>query len=135
MRRKFHLILLFIFVNTVFAIQHERVEKKYIAHIDTDGVQRVNIKAGSYYFDPNYIVIKANIPAELIIVRESAVTPHDFVLKINSTLIKEDITKKGTKIRFTPTETGKFEFYCDKKLPLFPSHKEKGMWGIIEIIK
>lgn len=134
-KRGLYIILFFIFVSTVLAIQKERVEKRYSAHIDPDGIQRVNIKAGSYYFDPNYIVVKVNTPVELNIVKESGIIPHNFVLEINGTHIKEEIKKEGTKISFTPMQIGKFEFYCDKKLPFLPSHRDEGMWGIIEVVK
>lgn len=80
------------------------------------------LMAGSYYFDPNYIVVKVNVPVELNLVRESAFVPHNFVLDVNENPIREEVTKDGTKIRFTPTQVGKFEFYCDKKLPFLPSH-------------
>lgn len=133
--KKLSIFLAFVLVGTVLAVQKEQFEKRYVATMDPDGIQRINIKAGSYYFDPNYIVVKVNVPVELNLIRESALVPHNFVLDIEGNRIREEITKDGTKIRFTPTQVGKFEFYCDKKLSFLPSHKDKGMRGIIEVIK
>ena len=33
--------------------------------------------AGSYFFKPNHIIVKANVPVELTADRESGITPHD----------------------------------------------------------
>jgi plastocyanin len=41
--------------------------------------------------------------------------------------------KEPAIIKFTPTEPGKYEFYCGKKLLFFKSHKEKGMVGTLEV--
>ena len=56
-------------------------EKKVVATVDADGVQRVSILGGSYYYDPNYVVVKANVPVELSVRKESGITPHDFAIK------------------------------------------------------
>jgi plastocyanin domain-containing protein len=110
-------------------------ERRFVATVDEDGVQRVRMRAGSYYYDPNYIVVRRGIPVEIVIVRESAFTPHNIVLEMPGLSIREELDpQEEVRIRFTPTETGKFEFYCDKKFLFFPSHREKGMWGILEVV-
>jgi plastocyanin len=38
-------------------------------------------------------------------------------------------------VRFTPTKTGVYPFYCGKKLLFFESHREKGMEGAIEVVE
>ncbi len=127
-------IILTIFLLVITAYAQEF--KKFIAKVE-DGVQRVYIKAGSYYYDPNYIVVKRNIPVEFVLIRESAFIPHNIVLKIpqdNIDIVKEIYPDEEVVVRFTPRTLGKFMFYCDKKLPFFPSHKEKGMWGILEVV-
>ena len=53
------------------AEQPARVEKQTVK-ADTDGVQRVRIVAGSYFFKPNRIVVRANVPVELAASREGA---------------------------------------------------------------
>jgi len=51
------------------------------ATIDNDGIQRVTILAGNYFFNPDYIIVKVNIPVELTISKESGITPHIFLIK------------------------------------------------------
>jgi plastocyanin len=109
-----------------------------IAHavLGDDGIQRLEIVAGSYFFEPNHIIVKPGIPVELSIKRESKVVPHDFVLKIEASGIdiKEKIRTKGTLIRFTPNVAGEFPFYCSHKLLFLKSHRDKGMEGVLEVV-
>lgn len=107
----------------------------YKAAIDGDGVQRVDILAGSYYFKPDYIVVKVNVPVELKVRKESGITPHDIEIKAPEAGIdfKEALTEEPKVIRFIPTKAGKYPFYCGKKLLFFESHREKGMEGTLEV--
>ena len=109
--------------------------KEFTASVDKDGVQRVEILGGSYFFNPNYIIVKVNVPVELKIRKESGVTPHDFILQAPEAgmNIKADLGTDATIIVFTPTKIGTYPFYCDKKLPFVASHKEKGMEGVLEV--
>ena len=103
---------------------------------DADGVQRVRLVAGSYFFKPNHIVVKANVPVELAASRESGITPHDLVIRAEEAGInvKEDLASEPKKIAFTPTKPGKYPIYCSKKLPFMAGHREKGMEGILEVV-
>jgi plastocyanin domain-containing protein len=109
--------------------------KKFVASIDKDGVQRIEILAGEYFFDPDYIVIKVNAPVEINIKKEPSIVPHTFVIKAPEAGmdIHESLSSEPRIIRFTPTKTGKYPFYCDKKVLFFGSHREKGMEGTIEV--
>ena len=103
---------------------------------DADGVQRVRLVAGSYFFKPNHIVVKANVPVELTASRESGITPHDLVIRAEEAGInvKEDLGSDPKKISFTATRPGKYPIYCSKKLPFMAGHREKGMEGILEVV-
>lgn len=105
------------------------------AVVGVDGVQRLELVADSYLFKPNYLVVKAGVPVELMIKRASRLVPHNFVLKIpdSEINIKKAIDTDGTKIRFTPRQPGKYPFYCSKQLLFFESHREMGMEGVIEV--
>ena len=46
------------------------------AAVDNDGVQKVKILAGSYFFNPDYVIVRVNIPVELTISKEPGITPH-----------------------------------------------------------
>ena len=103
---------------------------------DADGVQRVRLIAGSYFFKPNRIVVKVNVPVEVTASRESGITPHDLVIRAEEAGInvKEDLGSDPKKISFTATRPGKYPIYCSKKLPFMAGHREKGMEGILEVV-
>ncbi len=48
--------------------------------MDEDGVQRVEVVAGSYYFDPDHIVVTRGIPVELKVRKEPGIVPHNLVI-------------------------------------------------------
>ena len=112
-------------------------EKRQVATVDPDGVQRVAVLAGGYYFDPNVIVVKVNVPVELMVRKEAGVTPHDMVLKAPEAGIEiaQELSTEPRALRFTPIKTGRYEFACSKKLLFFPSHKERGMHGVLEVVE
>lgn len=105
------------------------------AHLDPDGVQRLELVADNYFYRPNYLVVQAGVPVELTITRKSGLVPHNFVLRAPDAGIKinENLDRDGTTIRFTPVRPGKYTFYCDKQLLFFKSHREKGMEGILDV--
>lgn len=107
----------------------------YRTNIDADGTQRVEILAGAYFFKPDQIVVKANIPLELKVSKEAGIVPHNFIIKEPEAGfdIKESLSTEPKVIRVTPKKTGKHPFYCDKKLLFFESHRKKGMEGFIEV--
>jgi plastocyanin domain-containing protein len=108
----------------------------YVAKVDPDGVQRVRLEGGGYFFKPAHIVVKVNVPVELLASREAGVTPHDLVIKAPEAgvAIEEDLAYDAKKIPFTATAVGKFPFYCSKKLLFFASHRERGMEGVLDVV-
>ena len=48
---------------------------------------------------------------------------------------KIGLNKGPQAVKFTPTRTGKYQMYCDKKPPFGKSHKDKGMEGVIEVVE
>ena len=103
---------------------------------DADGVQRIRIVAGSYFFKPNHLVVKVNVPVELTASRESGITPHDLVIRADEAglAVKEDLGAEPKKIVFTATKPGKYAIYCSKKLPFVAGHRDKGMEGVLEVV-
>ena len=106
------------------------------AKAEADGVQRVRVVAGSYFFKPNHIVVKANVPVELVASKESGMAPHDLVIQgpDGSTLVQEDLSTEPKKIAFTARKPGKYTLYCSKKPPFMASHRERGMEGVLEVV-
>lgn len=131
-------LLLFLVVSWVFVGSTNGQENKFHAVINERGVQELSIIGDSYYFSPVHIIVKANIPVEIKVKKKSeGIVPHNIVVKAPEAGINfsESVKIKPTIIKFTPTQTGKYIFYCDKKLFFFKSHREKGMEGIIEVIQ
>jgi plastocyanin domain-containing protein len=112
-------------------------EKTFTAVTSKDGVQHVDIVGGSYFFDPNHIIVRVNVPVELKVRKDPGITPHDIVMKSPEAGMefKESLDTDPKTIRFTPTEAGTYPFYCDKKLLFFESHRDKGMKGVIEVVQ
>ncbi len=115
-------------------------EKLFVAAVGADGVQHVEITGGEYYFDPNHIVVKVNIPVELKVRKgadSSWIIPHDIVVKSPEAGIdfKVALKKEQQSIKFTPTKAGKYALYCDKKSPFGKTHRAKGMEGVIEVVE
>ena len=112
-------------------------EKRFVAPVNADGVQLVEMIGGDYFFDPNYIVVKVNKPVELKIKKTTSYVPHDLIAKspeagIDFTIdLKDDVQT----VNFTPTKTGKYPIYCDKKMFWFKTHRQKGMEGLIEVVE
>ncbi len=129
------IVMLLFFAAIVFAedLQEKRVEAK----MDADGVQRMEVLGGDYYFDPNVIVVKVNVPVELRIRKTGGIAPHTFVLKAPEAGIDidETLATEPKPVRFTPTKTGRYSFECSKRLLFFKSHKDRGMHGILEVVE
>lgn len=100
-------------------------------------VQRIDILAGSYFFKPDHIVVRVNIPVELSVSREWGIVPHTIEIHEPGLGldIKESLSTEPKVIRFTPRKTGSYDFYCGNKLLFFESHREKGMKGVIEVVE
>ena len=111
-------------------------EPAQVVEVDQDGVQRVTVIAGSYFFKPSHVVVKANTPVEIVASREAGIVPHDLVIQApdGGTLVQQDLATEPRKIAFTPRKPGKYPMYCSKKPPLMASHRERGMEGILEVV-
>ena len=114
-----------------------RQEKRLIAAVDADGVQRVEMVGGEYFYDPNYIVVRVNTPVELKIKKAAGVIPHNLIAKSPEAGIdfKLDLKKDIRMVKFTPTRVGKYPIFCDKSLLWFKTHRERGMEGMIEVVE
>lgn len=101
-----------------------------------DGVQRAVVEADSYDFAPRHLIVKAGRPVELTFKRLTWLVPHNVVIDDprSGLAIHEEIPAgEGVTVKFTPMVPGSFAIYCDQKLLLFKSHREKGMEGVLEV--
>jgi plastocyanin len=90
----------------------------------------------SYEYRPKHVIVQAGRPVELILTSVTTLTPHNFILKEESSglSLDQDVgAGKTATLQFTPMHKGRFPFYCDKKLLFFASHREKGMEGTLEV--
>ena len=106
------------------------------AETGADGVQHLAITLDSYSFAPAYIIVQAGKPVEFTLKNVSSLAPHS--VKIDAPadgldLYQEIEAGKSATLAFTPVKPGVYEFYCDKKLAFFPSHRKKGMVGKLEV--
>lgn len=101
-----------------------------------DGVQRAAITMDSYSYSPHHLMVRVGIPVELTLTSATFITPHNFILNEPAAGLNVDQgvgAGDTVTVRFIPTQPGTFTFYCDKKLLFFPSHREKGMEGLLEV--
>lgn len=126
---------MFLLISLVSISAADEKKKVFTAGVDSDGIQRIEVLAGEYFFDPNYVIVKVNIPVELKVRKEPSIVPHDFVINAAEAGLEalEKLSAKPKVIKFTPKKTGKYPFYCGKKLIFSKSHREKGMEGTIEV--
>ncbi len=118
-------------------LSQDAKEQPFVAVIGTDGTQRAEITGGSYYFDPDFIVVKVNIPVELIVKKAGGSTPHSIALKAPEAGINFSVSlsKEPKIIKFTPKKTGKYPFWCTKRFLFLKSHKDHGMTGVLEVVE
>ena len=114
-----------------------RHEQRVVASVGADGVQRVEMVGGDYYYNPNYLVVKVNKPVEIKIRKTTSYVPHNLIAKAPEAGIdfKIDLKSDIQTVNFTPTKIGKYPIYCDEKMFWFKSHRERGMEGMIEVIE
>jgi hypothetical protein len=50
------------------------------ATLDADGVQRLAMTMGSYFYRPSHVVVTAGKPVEITLTAEEGFVPHDIVI-------------------------------------------------------
>lgn len=99
-----------------------------------DDLQRVAIVGGSYFFQPDHIVVKAGRPLELAVRVEAGIIPHRFVLETADGRSLADVPiNETTKVLRFELPAGKYLFQCPNRLLFFKSHRERGMAGVLEV--
>jgi heme/copper-type cytochrome/quinol oxidase subunit 2 len=99
-----------------------------------DGVQHLTMILDSYSFKPAHIIVKAGKPVEITLNNVATSIPHSFVVDDPDLQAKQDVDAgKSAVVKFMPAKAGTYTFFCDHKLLMFPSHRSKGMEGILEV--
>lgn len=104
------------------------------ASVDSDGVQRVALIGGSYFFRPKHIVAQADRPLEIAVSLEPGLIPHRFVLEApdGQQLANVSLGAEAKTVRLT-LKAGDYVFYCPNQLLQFKSHRERGMTGVLQV--
>jgi len=112
-------------------------EKVFRATVNDKGVQLVEIAGGGYFFDPNRIIVRVNVPVELKVRKEAGIVPHDITIDAPDAgvQIKESLGTDPKSIKLTFTKTGEYAFFCGKKPPFVKSHRERGMEGTFQVVE
>jgi plastocyanin len=137
MRYVLNVALMLMFLSGPALADEQTAAKRFVATIDKDGYQRVEMTAGEYYFDPSVVVVKVNVPVELTIRKTGGITPHTIAMKAPEAdlVFTIDISKDPKKISFMATKTGTYPFECTERFLFFKSHKDRGMHGVLEVVE
>ncbi|MCY4612525.1 MAG: cupredoxin domain-containing protein [Nitrospira sp.] len=103
---------------------------------DADGVQRAFIVLDSYEYTPPRISVEAGVPIEFQLENQSFITPHNFIIDHPEAGLQQDVNVDAgdtITIQFLAEIPGTYAIYCDKQLLFFPSHREEGMEGRLEV--
>jgi heme/copper-type cytochrome/quinol oxidase subunit 2 len=93
---------------------------------DDSTAQVIAVEGGSFYFKPNEIHVKVGQPVKITLTSKDMM--HDFT--IDELNVKIPVTRAGqsNSVEFTPTKTGKFEFYCS-----VGNHRAQGQIGTLYV--
>ena len=104
--------------------------------LDADGVQRATVVLDSYSYEPAHLIVEKGKPVELTLKSVTTLVPHNFIIRdpAGGLSVEQDVSAgKTALLKFTPTSSGTFPIYCDKRLWPLPSHRDKGMEGKLEV--
>ena len=108
----------------------------FVVPVAADGVQRATVILDSYSYQPDHLIVEKGKPVELTLTSVTTIIPHNFIIKdpAGSLTVEQDVSAgKTVVVKFTPTQSGIFPIYCDKRLWPLPSHRDKGMEGKLEV--
>lgn len=97
--------------------------------------QVVDILGGNYFFRPDRVTVKVNVPVEFRVRRAPGMVPHNFVIDAPEAGVQlsETMPKSARSVRATFTRPGEYTFYCSRRLLFFQSHRDRGMVGTIVV--
>jgi plastocyanin len=96
----------------------------------------IAVKMGDYRFTPDEITVRAGETVQLQLTNTDSLTPHNFTLKAKNAGLNVDTDVSAGKteaVDITPLVPGSYKFFCNKKLLLFKSHRDRGMEGTLNV--
>ena len=125
-----------ILVAAALAAEPPHPGPPFVVPVAVDGVQRATVILDSYSYQPDHLIVERGKPVELTLTSVTTIIPHNFIIKdpAGSLTVEQDVgAGKTVLVKFTPTQSGTFPIYCDKRLWPLPSHRDKGMEGKLEV--
>jgi hypothetical protein len=80
--------------------------------VEADGVQRVNISCGTNFFDPREIVVKKDVPLDVIVRTTANLPQQNFVVRLPGPSLERIVGRVPQPIRFLPNILGQFAILC-----------------------
>jgi plastocyanin len=99
--------------------------------------QELSLTLGDYHFSPDTLQVHTGRPVRLTLSNTDTITPHNFTLQAADAGLNIDTdvsAGRKTVVEFTPVKTGRYVFFCNKKLPFMKSHRDRGMEGTLEVL-
>lgn len=110
-----------------------RPVREVTATVGADHVQHVRVTTHSFWFEPNRIVVRKDVPVELTVKNGAFLVPHSFTCMGKDAGVDVDAMNGmflGSRhVRFTPTRAGEYPFHCD-----VDGHMKKGMVGVLVVV-
>ena len=110
-------------------VQAEPNPEAWWARPGPDGVQRIYIRCGPDFIDPAQIVVRANVPVELVVSAPADLADHSFTADLpraQSFLVDIPVGPEQRNVAFIPGLQGKFKSACrDNKASKDPKEKQK----------
>ncbi|MYJ53951.1 MAG: quinol oxidase [Nitrospira sp. SB0672_bin_25] len=111
-------------------------EEVLVLQPDAEGIQRVFIILDSYEYAPARISVEAGVPIEFQLENQSFLTPHNFIIDYPAVGLQHNVSVDAgdsAMIRFLVETPGTYTCYCVNQFLFFPSHREEGMEGRLEV--
>lgn len=105
-----------------------------VGQVMAEDPQVIEVTLDSYTISPDPIVVTVNQPVTLKVTNKATLIPHNLIINAPEAGIDVNIDLRAGKsgeVTFTPTLSGNYEMECSKDPPVFKSHKEKGMHGVL----
>lgn len=94
--------------------------------VSKDGVQVIEVEAGSFYFKPSTITVKKGSQVKIVLNNKDGI--HDFVLEEFNVKTPQITAGKTAEVEFTADKAGSFEYYCS-----VGNHRQMGMKGTLVV--
>ena len=82
------------------------------AAVEPDNVQRVNISCGTNFLDPREIVVKKDVPLELVIRTQGSSPDQSLTIQLPGSVLENIIGRLPRLIRVAPNVLGSFTLQC-----------------------